>query len=139
MIKKLAIGTLAGTVVYFLFGWVVFEFILGDYTGRHTIQLNGFRKTDADYSLLFLIVSCMAYAALISYVLMWLLNTKDLLKGFCVAATIGALVAVMADTYWYATSYFYSNFIVVILDIVAAAVTVGVLGLAVTWLNRTLK
>ena len=136
MIKKLLITTIAGTAVYFLFGWFIFEFILGNYTTEHTIQISGFKKTDAQSSLPLLIVSCAAYSALISFVLVYLLNIKALFKAFKIAATIGILVAIMADTYWYATSNFYSNVAVVAFDILGAGISVGILGLTIGFINK---
>ena len=126
MFKKLFITTIVGTIAYFLFGWVIFDFLLGSYTNLHTTQLVGFKKTDA-------------YAALLSFILVYLLNSTSLLKAFLISTTIGVLVAIMTDSYWYATSHFYSNTIVILLDILAAGVTVGFMGCTITLTNKQLK
>ena len=139
MFKKLSIGLLAGTLVYFAFGWFVFDFLLGSYTELNTTNISGFKKTGGQYSLLLLIISCMAYTALINFILIFLLNNKNILKGFIISSITGLLVAIMTDTYWYATSTFYLNMYVVIFDIAAAAITVGALGLAVTWVNKIMS
>ena len=139
IIKKLFITTLVGTLTYFVFGWFIFDFLLGNYTELNTTQLSGFKKTGEQYSLVFLIVSCCAYAALISFVLVYLLNIKNLSKAYWVASVIGVLVAIMADTFWYATSNFYSNFTVVVFDILAAAITVGFMGLTIAFANKKLE
>ena len=139
MFKKLFITTIVGTIAYFLFGWVIFDFLLGSYTNLHTTQLVGFKKTDAEFSFLFLFVSCAAYAALLSFILVYLLNSTSLLKAFLISTTIGVLVAIMTDSYWYATSHFYSNTIVILLDILAAGVTVGFMGCTITLTNKQLK
>lgn len=139
MLKRLLVTTLIGTLVYFLFGWFVFDFILGNYTNLHTTQLVGFKKTDAEFSLSLLLVSCAAYAALISFILVYLLNNKSPSKAFFISATIGILVAIMTDSYWYATSHFYTNVSVVLLDIAAAAVTVGFMGFVIAATNKKLQ
>ena len=52
---------------------------------------------------------------------------------------IGVLIAIMTDYYWSATSNFYSNYIVVILDISAAGITVGFMGLVISYTNKKLS
>ncbi|MBL7911224.1 MAG: hypothetical protein JNJ41_09245 [Bacteroidia bacterium] len=138
MIKKLLITTFVGTAIYFVFGWFVFEFVLGNYTSLNTTQLEGFKKSPEQSSLLFLIVSCTAYAVLMSYILVNHLNIKNLAKAFLIGSTVGVLVAVMADTYWYATTNFYSNFSVVVFDILGAGISVGTMGLAIAFVNKKL-
>ncbi len=34
-IYKLIIGTLTGTIIYFVVGWIVFDFLLGSYTNTN--------------------------------------------------------------------------------------------------------
>jgi hypothetical protein len=136
MAKKLFISVIIGTLVYFVFGWLVFDFILGDYTNINTTQLIGFKKNETQYSLTFLVVSCLSYATLISFIFIYLINIKTILKGFLIGSIIGVLVAIMADTYWYATSNFYSNDLVILFDILGAGLTVGILGLVTTLVNK---
>lgn len=138
MVKKLLITTLIGTLVYFFVGWLVFDFILGSYTDAHTTQLEGMKKTGADFGLNWVIVSCAAYALLLSVLVIFFINLKQTSRGFALGAIVGILVAVMADTYWYGTSNFYSNFTVVLLDIAGAGLSVGVLGYSVTLVNKKL-
>ena len=138
MIKKLLITTFIGTLAYFLIGWFVFDFILGNYTDQHTARLVGFKKTSQESSLILLIVSCGAYAALMSFMLVYLLNLKQLMKAFTIGAIVGVLVAIMADSYWLAVTNFYSNSTVVIFDIIGAGFTVGLLGLIVALTNKNL-
>jgi hypothetical protein len=139
MIKKIFITTVIGTIAYYLFGWLVFDFILGNYTNLNTTQLTGFKKTEEQFSMLLLIVSCTAYACLLSFILVYLLNVKQLIKAFMIGSTVGILVAIMTDSYWFATSHFYSNYTVMFLDILAAGISVGVLGLVIALTNKKLS
>jgi len=88
--------------------------------------------------MLLLIVSCTAYARLLSFILVYLLNIKQLIKAFMIGSTVGILVAIMTDSYWFATSHFYSNYTVMFLDIIAAGISVGVLGLVIALTNKKL-
>jgi hypothetical protein len=139
MIKKIFITIVIGTIAYYLFGWLIFDFILGNYTNLNTTQLSGFKKTEEQFSMLLLIVSCTAYARLLSFILVYLLNIKQLIKAFMIGSTVGILVAIMTDSYWFATSHFYSNYTVMFLDILAAGISVGVLGLVIALTNKKLS
>jgi hypothetical protein len=84
-------------------------------------------------------MSCLAYAALIVLVLTVIGKVSSPKQGFLFAALIGVLIAMMTDFYWYASSNFYSNGIVVFLDIAGAALSVGILGATVVFISNKLK
>lgn len=137
-IYKGIIISLLGSIIYLVFGWLVFDLLIGEYTNTHTTNIKGFKKNQEEYSMLFLYISCLAYSVLMTYILVFLSKTQSLLQGFLRASAIGVLVAVMTDAYWYASSNFYSDIVVMVVDIVAAAITVGFLGLSIVWLNLKL-
>ncbi|MBN8695097.1 MAG: hypothetical protein J0L87_01095 [Bacteroidetes bacterium] len=137
--KKAIIISILGSIIYLVFGWLFFDLLLGEYTNTHTTNIEGFKKSEAEFSFLFLYISCFAYSVLITYILVFLTKTQCLLQGFLRASIIGALIAIMTDTYWYGSSNFYNNIIVMIMDILAAAITVGVLGLSIVWLYMKLN
>lgn len=138
-IKKGIIISLLGSIIYFVFGWLVFDLLLGEYTNTNTTSIKGFKKSEEEYSILFLYISCLAYSLLVNYILLFLAKTQSLLQGFLRASAIGVLVAIMTDTYWYGSSHIYNNIMVMFVDILAAAITVGALGLSVVWLNNKLN
>lgn len=123
---KLLIISFIGSLFYFLIGFVIFDLILGSYTEAHTTQISGFKKS-TDFSFLFLYISCLAYSILLTFTLhhTTILQTK---KAFMFSAILGVLIAAMTDFYWYASSNFYSNFIVIALDFFGAALSVGLTG-----------
>lgn len=135
MIRKYLLLTVAGTIFYTIFGWFVFDLILGAYTDQYTTHIPGFKKSGADYSVPFLLLSCAAYSALITYIITGLAKATKTLKGLTIGAVTGLLVAVMTDSYWLASSNFYSNISVAVLDMLAAAVTVGMLGMVIAFLS----
>ncbi len=137
--KNYLLQIVIGTLFYLALGWFVFDLLLGRYTDLNTTQLPGFKKTEEEFSLLFIVVSCCAYACLLTFVLSHLLQIDDKKKGFYIGAIIGILVAIMADTYWLASSHFYANYTVVLLDILAAGVTVGATGFVITWLRKIIR
>ncbi len=137
--QKAIIVSLLGSIIYLIFGWFVFDWLLGEFTNNHTTHIVGFKKSEEEFSFLFLYISCLAYSILITYLLLFISKTQNLLQGFFRASIIGVLVAIMTDTYWYGSSHFYNNLLVMLVDIFAAAITVGVLGLFIVWLNNTLN
>lgn len=139
-INKLIIGTLTGTIIYFIVGWIVFEFLLGSYTNANTTQIVGFKKDEQETSLPMLILSCTAYAMLLTSLMLYWINTSLNFKdGIKLGASVGLLVAIMTDTYWYGTSNFYNNATPMILDIMAASITVGIMGGAISLVLSYLK
>lgn len=123
---RLLLSSLIGSVFYLIFGWLIFDMVLGAYTEAHTTALEGFKKT-TDFSVPFLYASCLAYSLLINFVLFHTTITS-IIKAISFSAIVGVLVGCMTDFFWYASSTFYSNFTVVCLDLAGAAVSVGALG-----------
>lgn len=138
MVKIRIIQIVVGAAFYFLCGWFVFDFILGDYTEKNTTQLTSFKKTGNEFSYAFLVISCIAYAVLMTFILSFS-RQDSIRKGFFIGSVVGMLVAFMTDSYWYASSKFYANFTVVILDIIAAGICVGGLGAIVNLIYRIFK
>lgn len=130
---KIVLATVVGTIAYLIFGWFVFEFCLGDYMYSHTTQLVGFKKDEATSSMLMLIVSCKAYALLLSIMMGYWAKVDSVRQGFIMGAVVGILVAIMTDSYWYATSTFYNDITPVIVDVLAAGVSVGFMGGVIAW------
>lgn len=130
---KILLATLIGTVVYFLFGWLVFEGILGKYMSTNTTQIAGFKKTEAESSMLMLLVSCAAYALLLAILMGQWAQVSTFREGLKIGAITGVLVATMTNSYWYSSSHFYNGFQPLLADIVAAGLTVGVMGGAIGW------
>jgi len=123
---RLIITSFLGSLFYLIIGYLVFDLALGSFTEAHTTQLKGFKKTN-DFSFIFLYLSCLAYSLLITFVLHHTTIEKAR-KIFGFSAIFGLLVACMTDFFWYASSHFYTDFFAVIVDLVAAFITVGCLG-----------
>jgi len=126
-ILKLLMASLLGSICYLLIGWFIFDFLLGAYTEAHTTHIVGFKK-EADFSMTWLYLSCLAYSSLLTFVLHHT-SISSGKKSFFFSAILGVLVACMTDFYWLASSHFYNNLTVVFLDIIGAALSVGNLGL----------
>lgn len=129
---EIIVVTLAGAVGYFIVGWIVFELILGKFTAKDMTKAVGFMKSDEESSLLWIFVSCVAYSLLITILLSQWIGNTTLIDGFIIGATIGGLISIMTSTYWWASSHLFSNFRPIIVDVVAAILTVGFMGMIIS-------
>jgi len=136
-LKLVVLSAIVGSFIYLGLGWLVFDTLIGAYTEANTTHLSGFKKT-ADFSFLFLYLSCFAYALLVSFVQIHIAfhSSKQAIGFF---AILGSLVACMTDFYWFATSHFYLNNTVILLDIFAAAICVGSLGIMIYFIQKKLS
>ncbi|MCZ8286805.1 MAG: hypothetical protein O9353_15230 [Bacteroidia bacterium] len=131
--KLIIISTIVGTITYLVFGYFVFEIILGDYIADNTTHIPGFKKSGEQSGLFFLTLSCAAYALLISLILGYWSKTNAPIMGFKIGAIVGTLIAIMADCYWYSTSNFHNSIFPMVADIFAATITVGIMGATIAW------
>ncbi|MBS1619408.1 MAG: hypothetical protein JST76_12860 [Bacteroidetes bacterium] len=139
MIKKLLLLTVLGTLIYFVIGYVVFDLVLGSYSEANTTHLAGFKKEGEAFSYAALLLSCAAYAALLSYILVYLARIDSVLHGGLVAMTTGVLIAVMTDSYWYGSSHFYNSIYPLLADVAGAAVSVGLTGALMVGLGSRIR
>jgi hypothetical protein len=130
---KILLAALAGTVTYFLFGWLVFEGLLGQYMSANTTQIEGFKKSPEESSMVLLVVSCAAYALLLSIIMGRWADVHTFREGAILGTITGILIAVMTDTYWFSSSNFYNGVAPLLADVAAAGLTVGVMGGVIGW------
>ncbi len=130
---KILLSALAGTIVYFIIGWLVFEGLLGKYMSANTTQIVGFKKSDDEASMLMLLVSCAAYALLLSIILGHWSNINTFQEGAILGAIVGVLIAIMTNSYWFSTTHFFNGIAPVLADIAAAGFTVGIMGGVIGW------
>jgi hypothetical protein len=86
-IKKFVFGTLAGGVVYFLLGFLVYAILLEDFFTGHTVS--GIMKSDEQMKYYPLAFGNFAHAALLAYVFLKWANIKTFGEGVVGGAIIG--------------------------------------------------
>jgi hypothetical protein len=131
--SKILLAAFAGTIVYFIIGWLVFEGLLGKYMSANTTQIVGFKKSAEESSMALLVVSCAAYALLLALIMGKWADVHSFKEGAILGAVMGILIAVMTDTYWFSTSHFFNSFKPLLADVAAAGLTVGVMGGVIGW------
>jgi len=135
-LKKLTLGALAGGILYFLLGWLVYGILLKDlfhtYSGKvgHIID-----RPEAEMDWLFLVGGNLAAGILLSWVIQRSASTT-LMKGLVTGAVLGFLVSVSVDCVIYATSYVMSKH-GILLDVMAATVIGGIVGAVLGLMNKS--
>jgi uncharacterized protein YacL len=107
----------------------VFEVLIGPFLVSRTKSIQGFLKSSAESISKVLLVSGASYALLIAILISKdYTNIMNFQDGVYLGAIVGILVAIMTNSYWYATSHFFLDLTPVLADTAAAGVTVGLMG-----------
>ena len=122
--KKLVTGTVAGTVAQVIFGYLIFEFLLGSYYAANMTQSADLMR---EASLLWpMILGNLALALLVTLAVVKT-GSESLLGGFKVAAVVGFLAWFGLHFNMYAMLTL-GNLSVIIIDPFAEAVRTGITG-----------
>jgi hypothetical protein len=129
MNSKTLLGALIAGIVSFLFGWIIFGFLLEDYYNSNVVQYPGLIKNPPD--ILPIAISNLALGILIS----WIFNIakiKTIAKGFSTGLIIGLLTSLCFDLFIYGQMNLYTIKLIII-DVAANGVMGGILGIALGW------
>ena len=133
MTKKLILAAIAGSVVQFLFGWLVYGLVLANFMNSHTTHYDGLMKDMNSGSFIILVfISGLLMSFLISFILQRWAKFEKFLQGLGAGMLIGFFMAFSFDLY----SLSMMNLISVsamIADVIANTVVVGVVGGVIAW------
>ena len=88
---KFSIATLIGGIVYFFLGWLIFGIILRDATAMPADIAAIAEYPEEEFKMSLMIVSCLAWSALLTFIFMRWANISTFLGGFKAGAIIGVL------------------------------------------------
>ncbi len=100
-LKKLFIGTVVGTIVQFLLGWLVYGYLLRHFMWHHSGAIGHVDRREIDF--LFLVTGHIAEALLLTYIILKG-STSSLLSGLTTGAITGLLMGISFDAIQYATT-----------------------------------
>lgn len=93
--KQWVVGIVAGGVVVYVLGYIIFEFLLGDFYAANGGSATGVNR---DPQIVWAVaVGALAYAALILYALRANAASLNVVNGMKVGATVGFLLWLCAD------------------------------------------
>ncbi|CAN5238537.1 hypothetical protein BH11BAC6_BH11BAC6_15580 [soil metagenome] len=120
--KNFLPAAIAGGVVHFLLGWLIYGMLLSDYMKS---PVTGVDRTEM------LIWSLAVGSFLISYILISLANVTSVGSGAMTGFLIGLLFAGSIDFIMYGTSNVVSNLTVLCIDVATVAVITAIVGAVV--------
>lgn len=124
--KNFLPAAIAGGVVHFLLGWLIYGMLLSDYMKS---PVTGVDRTEM--LIWSLAVGSLLYGFLISYILISLANVTSVGSGAMTGFLIGLLFAGSIDFIMYGTSNVVSNLTVLCIDVATVAVITAIVGAVV--------
>jgi hypothetical protein len=134
--QRFILAALAGTVVYFLLGYLVYGVILKDTMLESTNAI--VMRADADMVWWALVLGNFAFASLLTY-LVAKTNTLSATRGATLGFTIGLLMCASMDLIGYATTTMMSKPSFIIADVLAGAIMAAVVGAVIAWVYNYKK
>jgi hypothetical protein len=126
MNKKILIGGIAGGILFFLLGWLVYGILLMNYMNHHAGLRGNINRSDADMQMVYIFAGSVLQGILLAYVLVRS-NVSTLVQGFATGAIVGFLVSSSVDLSMYGTTYVFSKHSI-LADVVAATAISGIAG-----------
>lgn len=123
-IKKLLIGGIAGGIVFFLLGWLVYGTLLTDFMRHNPGKIGLTGRIEPDY--LYLSIGQLLYGFLLAYIFLKA-NVHSIAGGIVTGAIVGGLMAAAVDFTMYGTTIILSKKLV-LADVLAAAVMAAIAG-----------
>lgn len=125
--SKFAVASLLGGIVYFLLGWLVYGFLL---QGMMTMP-EGIEVPEDQMNILYMVLSCLFFAALITYVAMRIgLSTWQ--SGAVLAIVMGVLMSLSLGL-GQAAMYTFGSLSNTFYDVIGNAICGGAAGAVIGW------
>jgi len=133
MIKKLILATLAGSVVQFLLGWLIYGLLLADFMNSNTTHFEGLMKDMNSGSFIILVfISGLMMSFLITFIFQRWAKFDNFLKGLTGGMFLGFFMALTYDLFSLAAMNII-NVSTMIVDVIANTVVVGIVGAVIAW------
>ncbi len=125
--KKFIAGSIVGTIVYFLLGWLVYGILFKDiYTSE-----------EYSHSLLFVFFGCLFFASFVTYIFVKWANITQWVTGAKAGAIIGFFYAASMNFYMY--SGMEINFKNIGLDVLLSIITGAIVGASIAFTIEKIK
>jgi len=131
MNTKIILAAIAGSILYFLLGWLIYGFLLMDFFVENTKFYEGLMYEMPNFLLYFLANLSLSY--LIAFIFQKWANIKTISKGFSAGFFIGLFLSISIDLMFYASMDLYTPTGVVV-DIIVNSVIIGVAGGSIGWI-----
>ncbi len=128
---KILRGTIAGGVVFFLLGWLVYGVLLMDYA---TANMNQCAARPMDEMVWWAVIaSSLLTGLLLTMVLNWA-GAKAIVDGLKTGAVFGVLLGSSMDLGFWSMTTMYNNFAVLVVDVAVYTLMMSVVGMVIVLL-----
>jgi hypothetical protein len=135
--NKSLLAGIAGGVVLFLLGYLIYGILLSDFMKTHAGTATGVARNANDYMLWLIAVGNLIYAFLLVYIF-GKAGISSVGNGFATAAIVGLLTTASSSFINYATSNILTGSGMAA-DIIAFAILSGIAGAVIAWVKGTGK
>ena len=125
--KKFLIGTLAGGVVYFFLGYLVYGLLLQGFYEANAGSATGVMRSDDEMVWWALVLGNLAFAALLTYIFLKWAHISTFKSGLRGGAAIGFFMAFSFNLIMYATTNI-MNLTSAVVDIIVATIMTAIIG-----------
>lgn len=136
-IKKITIAGIAGGVVYFFLGWLVYGILMKDFYAAH--MNNSIMRPEADMIWWALIASNLLWGIFMAYIFNRWANITTLSAGLSAGAMISLLMGLAFSLGFYSMSTMYGDMTGLVVDIIVGVVMGALLGAVVGFVLGKIK
>lgn len=134
--NKILVGGVAGGIVFFLLGWLIYGIILMNYMAANTNQC--IMKTMEHWSWWAKILSILCWGFLLALIFDWS-KTSGWMAGARMGAIFALLSSLAIDLSYYSMSTMFSNMMVLIVDVLATILMLTIGGAIIAWAMGVVK
>jgi hypothetical protein len=124
--KNFLVSSVAGSIVYFLLGWVFYDMIFPDIYG-----------SDGESNLVYIYLGCLSFCILMGYIFTRWAGITNIMTGLTSGALIGFLYGLSMNFFMYSSQT--PNMSNMILDVVINAVMAGITGAVMAFVLDKMK
>lgn len=136
-IKKVSIAALAGAVVSFLLGWLIYGILLAEFMAEHTNS--SFMLAETDMIWWAMVASNIFWALLLAYIFNRWANISTAAAGASAGAIICLLVGLAYALGFYGMSTIYNDLTGLAADVVAGTVMGAIVGAVIGFVLGKVK
>jgi hypothetical protein len=134
MTKKLILATIAGSVVQFLLGWLIYGLLLANFMNSQTTHYEGLMKDMSTGSFIVLIfISGLVMSFLIAFIFQRWAKFEKFLMGLTGGMLLGFFMALSYNL----SSLAMENLLSIsamIVDVIVSSVVMGIVGAVIAWI-----
>lgn len=130
--KKRILATLAGFVVFFMLGWLLYGFLLMDFFAANSGSATGTMREETDMVWWALILGNLFQAYLLVYIFGKWANITTFGGGFSAGLIIGLILGFAVNLSWYGTMNL-SNLTATLVDPFVSGVMMAITGGVIGW------